>query len=102
VPKFLDDAQRIFEVARDGGSEPCNLTILVHPETGIHMIADSRWPLASLLSHHGATVSYRVSREKGRVRVQGRTARQTCDIDMETPAAVARRLLAGSSYYTIH
>jgi hypothetical protein len=73
------------------------MTILIGPEGGIHMLADSDWPLASLEAHHGARTLYRVNQGRGRVSVDGRSGNQRCHLEVEHPQAVVRRLLAGPS-----
>ena len=78
-------------------SDPSNLTILIGLEGGIHVLAESDWPLASLEAHHGARTLYRVSQGRGRVTVEGRSGNQRCRLEAEHPQAVARRLLAGPS-----
>jgi hypothetical protein len=98
VGAFLEDANAILEAADDATGatpSPANLTILIGPEGGIHMLAESDWPLASLEAHHGARALYRVSQERGQVTVEGRSGNQRCRLEMEHPQAVARRLLAG-------
>lgn len=69
------------------------MTILLGPN-GIRMIADSDWPLDSLLWHHGAETAYRVSEHRGSVRVEGREGSRTCVFEAVSPAHTARMLLA--------
>ena len=94
---FLDDAASILEAAEAvaESSNPSNVTILITPQGGIHMLSDSDWPLASLEAHHGARTAYRVSQASGHVTVEGRCGNQRCRLESEHPQAVARRLLAG-------
>src|SRR4026209_699139 len=68
---FLQDAEGILETAQTSASHT-DFTILISPEGGIHMLADSDWPLESLARHHGARTLYRVSSHSGRVSVEGR------------------------------
>ena len=94
---FLDDAESILQAAENAAlatSEPANMTILIGPEGGIHMLADSDWPLASLEAYHGARTLYRINQGQGRVSVDGRSGNQRCHLETEHPQAVARRLLA--------
>jgi hypothetical protein len=98
VGAFLSDAEAILDAARAASgalSEPSNFTILIGPNGGIHMLADSDWPLASLEAQHGARTLYRVSRTRGRVAVEGRSGNERCRLESEPPRSVARRLLAG-------
>jgi hypothetical protein len=82
----------ILEAAESAGS--CSdMTILLSPEGAIHMIADSDWPLDSLSWHHGAKTAYRVSEQRGSVRVEGREGSRTCVIESVKPMQIARFLL---------
>lgn len=82
----------ILEAAESAGS--CsNMTILIGQEGGIHMIAGSDWPLDSLSWHHGAKTAYRVSEERGLVRVEGREGSRTCVMESAKPMQIARFLL---------
>ena len=82
----------ILEAAESAGS--CsNMTILIGQEGGIHMIADSDWPLDSLTWHHGAKTAYRVSEQGGSVRVEGREGSRTCLMESAKPMQIARFLL---------
>ncbi len=94
---FLDDAAAILEAAEAAAesANPGNVTILISPQGGIHMLSNSDWPLASLEAHHGSRTAYRVSQTGGHVTVEGRCGNQRCRLETEHPQAVARRLLAG-------
>jgi hypothetical protein len=70
MSSFLNDAERIFEVASQS-SEPENLTIRLNPEGGIHVIAGSDYSYFS-----GTT--YRVRRGQGVVEVQGSAGGHMC------------------------
>jgi len=99
VGRFLKDAEAILsaaETAHDATPSPTNFTILIGPEGGIHMLAESDWPLASLEAHHGARTLYRVSQAGSHIAVEGRSGNQRCRLETEHPQTVARRLLAGA------
>ena len=96
---FLQDAEAILNAAQTAACatpNPTDFTILIGPEGGIHMLAESDWPLASLESHYGARTLYRVSQASGQITVEGRSGHQRCRLETEHPQAVARRLLAGA------
>jgi hypothetical protein len=98
VGAFLEDAEAILqaaEAATEATPDPTNFTVLIGPEGGIHLLAESDWPLASLEAHHGARTLYRVNQERGRVTVEGRSGSRRCRLELEHPQAVARRLLSG-------
>lgn len=94
--RFLDDAQRIFETAEAvsaAGQAVTDFTVLIGPEGGIQMLADSDWPLERLLAERGAQTAYRVAERRGKVSVEGSTGRQNCRLESESPRQAARRLL---------
>jgi hypothetical protein len=96
VSRFVDNAVEIFNAAEsavESGHTPSDLTILITPEGGIRMIADSDWPLESLELHHGARMVYRVSQSAAHVRVEGRAGSRTCLFETAKPERAARLLL---------
>jgi hypothetical protein len=69
-------------------------------QTGIHILADSDWPLENLMRERGAQMAYRVSAVKNRVIVDGCDENRTCHVESTPPAQAARMLLnAFPSYY---
>jgi hypothetical protein len=92
VSRFIDHAQNILAAAESAGS--CSAMTILLGSDGIRMIADSDWPLDSLLSHHGASTAYRVSENRGALRVEGREASRRCVLESVSLAATARLLLA--------
>jgi len=97
VGAFWEDAQSIFATAWDArrsGSPDCDLAILIGPQGDIHMLDAAGWALPGLLAQHGARTAYRVTRERGKVRLEGRSGSETCLLQAESPAATARHLLA--------
>ncbi len=97
MSRFVDNAVRILDAAENAvqaGHAPSPVTILITPEGGIHMLADSDWPLDSLQAHHGARMVYRVSQNASAVRVEGRAGARTCLFETAKPARIARLLLA--------
>jgi hypothetical protein len=96
VGAFWADAENIFETARQAslsGSPDCDWAILIGPQGDIRMLEATGWALPSLLTHQGAETAYRVTRENGRVCLEGRRGSQTCLLRSETPAAAASQLL---------
>ena len=65
------------------------MTILIANDGGIRMFADSDWPLDSLALHHGAQAAYRVSEERGSVRVAGRQGSRRCLLESARPSYLA-------------
>ena len=95
---FLRHAEEIFATARTAGTEDCDLSILVNREGGIHMIAGADWQLESLRAHHGASAAYRVHRSRGSVRLEARSATQSCTLargaSRARPSTAAARISA--------
>jgi len=97
VRAFWRDAENIFETASQAaqsGSPDCDWAILIGPQGGIQMLEATGWALPSLLAYQGAETAYRVTREGGHVRLEGRHGAETCLLRSESPAATARQLLA--------
>lgn len=90
MSRFVEHAQEILDAAESAGASS-DLTILLGPE-GIRMIADSDWPLDSLLLHHGARSAFRVSGNRGAVRVEGREGTRRCVLE-STRESTVRALL---------
>jgi hypothetical protein len=96
VSRFAEHALQILDAAESASlhGESCSeMTILIGRDGGIRMVADSDWPLDSLALHHGAQSAYRVSEQKGSVRVEGREGSRTCLLESATPSRTARLLL---------
>lgn len=96
VSRFETNAIEILDAAESAarhGHAPSDMTILISPEGGIRMVADSDWPLDSLQAHHGAKMAYRVSESASVVRVEGRSGARTCLFETVKPERAARLLL---------
>ncbi|MCP5120751.1 MAG: hypothetical protein GY953_58910 [bacterium] len=97
MSRFLENAAEIFDAAErsfEAGHSPSDLTILIGPNGGISLVADSDWPLDSLQAHRGARMVYRVSQRDKTVRLEGREGSRTCVFETAKPERAARRLLA--------
>jgi hypothetical protein len=104
VSRFVEHASRIFEAAEStaqAGHTVTDMAILVSPEGGIRMIADSDWPLESLRLQHGAQMAFRVSQREDAVRVEGRAGSKTCLFESAKPDQVARLLLNSTPRYQL-
>jgi len=100
VSGFLAEVGQIFEVATaasGAGEAPCDLAILVQPDGALRMMDASGWQLPALAAHTGAQTVYRVTRDSGRVRVEGRSGPRSCLLQTDTPARRAAALLATCS-----
>ncbi|HVN04282.1 MAG TPA: hypothetical protein VMT86_07675 [Bryobacteraceae bacterium] len=99
---FWADAESIFETARQAertGLPDADLAILIGPQGGIHMLPAAGWSLAGLLAEHGARTAYRVTREDGAVRLEGRSGPHTCLLRSASSREIARELLSGPYAY---
>lgn len=83
---FLETAARILEGAlaavRAGHAEPA-WTVLTGGTCGTRMVAETDWPLHSLLLEHGADSAYRICVRRSRVSVDGVTRVRRCHLEAE-------------------
>lgn len=90
---FLENAQRIFDVARsDESGEPNDFTLYVRPDGGLHFVMESALEDTSdkAAHHEPIRTAYRVTRTAGgRVRVAGRNGAHECVLE-QRPAIPAR------------
>jgi len=96
VSHFSEQARKILDAAESAsrsGQACSDMTILIGPEGNIRMVADSDWPLDSLIRHHGAKSGYRVSEKTGSISVDAREGTRRCRLESVTPSHVARLLL---------
>jgi len=81
VDAFLQNAERIFEVARsDNSAGPGEFALLIGADGGLHFVMES--PLALMESGDcGAATAYRVTKtDGGGVRVAGRSGNRECTL----------------------
>lgn len=93
---FTEHVQQLLDAAQSAVSrgETCSeMTILIGQDNGIHMIAESDWPLDSLALDRGAKSAYRVTDLHGSIRVEGREGLRRCVMHATSPAHTARMLL---------
>ena len=88
---FIENAQRIFDVARsDGSAEPKDFALLIRPDGGLHVLMESPEPLDSPILDsaaraRGAQIAYRVTTTgNGGVRVTGRCGGQQCVLEQQS------------------
>jgi len=93
---LAEQAREIMDAAESAsrlGQVCSEMTILIDPQGHIRMVADSDWPLDSLVRHHGAQSAYRVSERTGSIRVEGRDGARRCLLESVPHARTARLLL---------
>jgi hypothetical protein len=74
VDIFLDNAQRIFDVARSDDSNTFDeFAIVVRPDGGLHFIMESPVSIEGASAYAGGQTTYRVTRSPHGVRVDGKT-----------------------------
>jgi hypothetical protein len=96
VSGFAENAKELMDAAESAlrsGAGISEMTILISPEGGIRMIADSDWPLESLGRLHGARMAYRVSQDRAGVRVEGRADGRRCLLETAKQSHIAYQLL---------
>ena len=93
---FWENAKQILEAAENvvlAGEIPSQMSILLGGPGGIHIVADSDWPLDSLQREYGAKAAYRVNGGDRGVTVDGRDGQHTCHLESASIAQMARALL---------
>jgi hypothetical protein len=78
---FLRDALSILEAAESAastGQGPSELSILIAPGGGIHIFANSDWPLDRLKDHHGAASAYQVTSRDRKLTLLGIAGPRRC------------------------
>jgi hypothetical protein len=102
VNTFLDNAQRIFDVARTGGgAESSEFALLIRPDGGLHVIMEPPVTLEAAAIYAGASAAYHVSRSPGGVRVTGRACGQHCVLESGNNRRVGSELLRDQPLYRI-
>lgn len=93
---LAEQAREIMDAAESAsrlGQVCSEMTILIDSQGHIRMVADSDWPLDSLVRHHGAQSGYRVSERTGSIRVEGRDGARRCLLESVPHSRVAKLLL---------
>lgn len=79
---FLENAQRIFDVAQaDKSGESSQFALLVSDDGGLHFIMESMVSIEGAVAHVGARAAYRVTRTAAGTRVEGRSRAKDCMIE---------------------
>ena len=93
---FINNAANIFEAAQNvmnTGEMPSDYTILLGVHGGMRLIADSDWPLDSLLREQGGGMAFRVKPTADKISVDGQDGQKTCHFESASPAQTARMIL---------
>jgi len=103
VSFLVENARRLAEAAQANPSGECLWTFMIGPEGGIEMLQGAAEPIDTILATRGARAVWRVRRERGIVRVEGRMGRERCLIEEPAAAFPAREaLLAQSRMYELN
>ncbi|HEY3825339.1 MAG TPA: hypothetical protein VGL82_12320 [Bryobacteraceae bacterium] len=75
---LLENAQRIFDVARAGGDqagegEAQDFALLVQPDGALHFVMEGPFSIEAAAIDSGAQTAYRITRSRDGVRVHGRS-----------------------------
>jgi hypothetical protein len=82
MDSFLENAQRIFEVAASASRDSSDdFALLIQPDGGLHFVMESPFSLEAAAVYTGATTAYRITRSGGGVRVEGRSAGRGCVVE---------------------
>ncbi len=99
---FLENAQKIFDVARtDPSGENSDFALLFREDGGIHMLMESPLSIDAATAHTGARTGYHVVRSNGTVKVSGLNAGQSVLLEQRSPGAYSKSLLRDQPLYRI-
>ncbi len=93
MDSFLDNAQRIFDVARADESNTFDeFAIVIRPDGGLHFIMESPVSVEGASAYAGGQTTYMVSRSRDGVRVDGKSFGrdgflQHCSVERRDPRA---------------
>jgi hypothetical protein len=92
---LLENAQRIFDIARSGDDNQ-DFALLIRPDGGLHFVMESPFSIDAAATHAGSQTAFRITRSRGRVTVQGRSAHRDCILEERDPR---RELLRDQALY---
>jgi hypothetical protein len=96
---FLENTQRIFEVARsgaDGGNQ--DFALLIRPDGGLHFVMESPFSIEAAAIHAGARRAWRITRSREMVRAEGQSVDRNCMLRERSPRM---ELIRDQSLYRI-
>jgi hypothetical protein len=102
VSFLVENARRLAEVAQTKQSSEAVWTFMIGPEGGIEMVAGADEPLETAILSRGARAVWRVRRERGVVRVEGRMGKERCLIEQPLdPESADSAVLSQSRMYEL-
>lgn len=79
---FLENAQRILEVAKAGGEgEQADFALVIRPDGGLHFIMETPVSLEGAAAYAGAASAYHVKRSARGVSVEGMASGRSCRVE---------------------
>jgi hypothetical protein len=84
VDAFLDNAQRILDVAKTGAGPDDRFeefALVIRPDGGLHFIMECPVSLEAASVYAGAQSAYRVTRSRHGIRVEGKSFGQRCVLE---------------------
>lgn len=76
---FLDNARRIFEVAKADPSAPDEqFAVMIRPDGGLHLMMQTPVSLEAAALDAGAESAFMITRSHGQVRVEGHRRGERC------------------------
>jgi hypothetical protein len=104
VTSLLHNAKQLLETAAgsvEAGLDTGDWTVFIGPEGGLQMIAGAEHALSSLTADRGATAAWSVSRQSGKVRVEGLAGTDHCVLESRPRSANLRRLVSDVRLYEL-
>jgi hypothetical protein len=100
VKAFLRRAEEILDIAVAGGSDACDLAILIDRQGGMRMVDPQGWSLPALCAEFGADAVYTVERCARTIRVEGWGGGERCliqrDLGSRPPFPQFQNFIPGS------
>jgi hypothetical protein len=93
VDTFLENAQKIFDVARsDDSPDPNDFALLVNADGGLHFVMESGMSLDSAAIEGDVRTAYHVTKtSRGGVRVAGRSGNLECLLEQRSSSSDSQR-----------
>jgi hypothetical protein len=105
MDSLLENAQRIFDVARSGATvsgttDGANqdFALLIRPDGALHFVMESPFSIEGAAIHAGAQSAYRITRSRDGVRVHGQSGGRDCILEERS---AHRELLRDQPFYRI-
>jgi hypothetical protein len=98
---FLENAHRIFDVARCGtDAENQDFALLIREDGGLHFVMETPFSIEAAALECGARAAYRVTRSRGGVRVAGQSGGKNCTLEeRNTSRAFVKQMLPDRTLY---